>query len=518
MRRLLQNTAVMSWVVVVVVGLFVAILVPSLHLPSRLQGGQRVLDDGAPAFDADRLAGHRAGISMVSSIVDLADPITTDKGGAADEVPKLVAFVSDKSGLSQPEVVAALQENFPHTTALLQAIALEAVTAEVPDLVAFLADTLDLTPDQVLAALDENFPRLAQSIKALPTVTRGWNRVPGTEELTRFDGSPARDVPQIRDYFAGDVIPVVEAQKGNFDSLDGGFPPVGLIAPLLLVVAAVVIVFGLLMIVLSRRRELPRGAATGAWSVVIAVGVLVVVLGAVLYPRLEDGQDLLDGARPAFTAERVAGDRAGISMVSSIVDLADPITTAKGGAGEEVPKLVAFVSDKSGLSESGVLAALQKNFPHTTGLLQALPLETVTAEVPDLVQFLADTLKLTPDQVLAALDENFPHLAQSIKALPTVTDGWNRVPGTEKLTRFDGSPARDVPHVRDYFAGDVIPFLEGEQSDFRRLDTTPPPVDVFAPLLMLVGLLVIAYGLAMIAIARLREPAVGFRPVAVASG
>ncbi|MBA3286965.1 MAG: hypothetical protein H0U21_02920, partial [Acidimicrobiia bacterium] len=192
MRRLLQNTAVMSWVVVVVVGLFVAVLVPSLHLPSRLDGGQSVLDEARPAFSAERVAGDRAGITMVSAIVDLADPIATAQGGAADEVPRLVTFVAGATGLGEPEVLAALQTNFPHTTALLQAIPLDAVTAEVPGLVGFLADTLGITEEQVLATLNEEFPRLAQSIAALPTVTAGWNSVAGTENLTRFDGSPAR--------------------------------------------------------------------------------------------------------------------------------------------------------------------------------------------------------------------------------------------------------------------------------------------------------------------------------------
>ncbi|MBA3287278.1 MAG: hypothetical protein H0U21_04520, partial [Acidimicrobiia bacterium] len=117
----------------------------------------------------------------------------------------------------------------------------------------------------------------------------------------------------------------------------------------------------------------------------------------------------------------------------------------------------------------------------------------------------------------ATLNEEFPRLAQSIAALPTVTAGWNSVAGTENLTRFDGSPARSVPAVRDYFADDVIPVLEQEQDNFRRLDTTPPPVDVFAPLLVLVGVLVIAYGAAMIAIARYRQPAVAVRPAVAAA-
>ncbi len=256
-------------------------------------------------------------------------------------------------------------------------------------------------------------------------------------------------------------------------------------------------------------RGLLKSTAVMSWVVVVVVGLFVAVLVPSLHlpSRLDGGQSVLDGARPAFTAERVAGDRAGITMVSAIVDLADPIATAQGGAADEVPQLVAFVSAQTGLSEPEVLDALQTNFPHTTALLQAIPLDAVTAEVPGLVGFLAETLGITEEQVVSTLNDEFPRLAQSINALPTVTDGWNSVPGTENLTRFDGSPARTVPEVRDYFAGDVIPVLEGEQTNFRRLDTTSPPVDVFAPLLILVGVLVIAYGAAMIAVARYREPA-----------
>ena len=513
MKRLLGHTTALAWMVVAVVGLFVLILVPAIHLPSRLRGGQDLLDDAAPAFTAPRVAGDRAGISMVSSIVDLADPIVTADGGAADEVPQLISFVSSQTGLSEADVVSALAEHAPKTTALLQALPLSDVTAELPGLVSFLGDTLGLSPDQVQQALGENFPRLSQSIGALPTVTDGWQSVPGTESLTRFDGSQVSSVPQVRDYFAGDVIPVLERQQGNFRDLDSGFPSVGLIPGILLALAGIVIVFALVMTVRTWSGEHLVNEAAATWGVVVAVGVVVVILGALLFPRLRGGQDLLDDAAPAFTAPRVAGDRAGISMVSSIVDLADPIVTADGGAADEVPQLISFVSSQTGLSEADVVSALAEHAPKTTALLQALPLSDVTAELPGLVSFLGDTLGLSPDQVQQALGENFPRLSQSIGALPTVTDGWQSVPGTESLTRFDGSQVSSVPQVRDYFAGDVIPVLERQQGNFDTLATTPPKADFFAPFLVLVGILVIAYGGAMIAIVRFRRPPFPHRPV-----
>ena len=65
---------------------------------------------------------------------------------------------------------------------------------------------------------------------------------------------------------------------------------------------------------------------------------------------------------------------------------------AHGGAAAEVPKLIAFVSQKTGLSQAAVVAALQKNFPHTTALLETIPLSSVTAELPGLLAFLEKTL------------------------------------------------------------------------------------------------------------------------------
>ena len=101
------------------------------------------------------------------------------QGGAAAEVPKLIAFVSQKTGLSQAQVVAALQKNFPHTTALLQTIPLSSVTTELPGLLVFLEKTLHVSQAQLVAALKANFPALTQSITNLPTVTSGWDNVQG---------------------------------------------------------------------------------------------------------------------------------------------------------------------------------------------------------------------------------------------------------------------------------------------------------------------------------------------------
>jgi hypothetical protein len=488
----------LAWLVVVLVGIFVVVVVVGLKLFPRLNAAQSLIDAARPAFTPERVAGDKAAIAMVATTVDAFDPAVTAKGGAAAEVPKLVAFVSKQTGLTEAAVLSTLQQKFPHVTGLLTALPLSSVSAELPKLVTFLATTLKMTPTRVEATLKSNFPHLAQAIANLPATTGGWDLVPGLT-LTRFDGSPVRSVNQIKDYFANDVIPAVDRQQANFRALDsrGG---VAFLAPLLLWIGIVATLFGLLMAI-AAAQGLPSGAPAAAWAVVTVVGVLVeaLVVGLNLFPRLNGANKLLNDLRPAFTAERVAGDRVAINMVSTAVDTVDPVVTAQGGAAAEVPKLVAFVSKQTGLTQAAVLSTLQQKFPHTTGLLTALPLSSVSAELPKLVSFLATTLKITPAHVQVALNANFPHLDQSIKHLPDVTGGWNGVPGLT-LTRFDGTPVQTVPQVRDYFGSDVIPVLEEQQENFQTVDKTWPPLTVFPPLLTVVGLVVIVYGLIMLVV------------------
>jgi hypothetical protein len=486
-----------AWYVVAGVGLLVIILVFALGLFSRLDAADEVINDARPAFTEERVQGDIAGINIVSSIVDMADPITTDSGTAAPEVPKLVAFVSDQTGLPPAQVLALLQKNFPHTTALLQAIPLSEVSAELPKLVAFLADTLGISEDQVVAALQQNFPGLAQSITALPVVTSGYDQVPGTEDFTRFDGDQITDVPDVRDYFKDDLIPAVAASQSDFQKLDDLPGGAKAIPPLLLVLGIAVLLFGLWM---AAPGQVEARALPVAWVVVAAAGLIVVMLvvGVIqAFSRLDAGQNVIDNLDPAFTEERVQGSRAGINIISSIVDMADPITTDSGTAAPEVPKLIAFVSDQTGLPPAQVQSLLQQNFPHTTALLQAIPLSEVSAELPKLVAFLSDTLGISQEQVLAAIQQNFPGLAQSIDALPDVTSGWDQVPDIGGLTRFNGDPVSDVPEVRDYFADDVIPVLERQQQNWEDAADPFPDLDVFPPLLLGVGILVILYGTIM---------------------
>jgi hypothetical protein len=501
-----SRSGVLQWVVVLVVGILVVTVVLGLNLIPRLNDGQKVLDAARPAFDSQRLTGARGGIDLLSKNVDMAGPIMNSESRAPDEVPQLILFISQKTGLSQAQVVAALQKNFPHTLALLQAIPLSSITAEQPALLAFLEKSLNLSQAQLLAALKTNFPALTQAIVNLPAVTNGWDHIPNIDGLTRFDGTPVQSVPDLRTYFSSDLIPVLETQQGNFNSLDGT-TTVNWIAPLLLIVGLVVIAFAAVMIVLNLRGPVSRGlATTGAVVVlVVGVGVVALVLGVSLVPRTTNGQKLLDALRPVNSPARIQGDRTGINMVSTIVDTEDPIMTPQGGAAAEVPKLIAFVSQKTGLSQAQVVAALQKSFPHTLALLQTIPLSSVTAEQPALLAFLEKSLNVTQAQLLAALTKSFPALAQAIVNLPPVTNGWNNVPNVGGATRFDGTPIKTVPDVRTYFGSDVVPVLETQHSNYENLVSTSS-INFIGGLVLIVGIIVIIYGVLMLVLARRLEP------------
>jgi hypothetical protein len=485
-----------QWVVVLAVGVIVVAIVLGLQLIPRLNAGQKVLNGAKPAFETQRLKADVAGIDLISTNVDMANPIVTPAGGGASEIPALVGYAANKLHVTPAQALATIDKDFPHTAALLGALPLSSVSAELPRLVAFLASTLKLTPAQLETALKANFPALAQAIANLPAVTSGWSDIPGIGGLTRFDGAPVRSVPQLRTYFKDDLIPAVAAQQKNFDSLDGT-SSVNWIAPLLLIVGIVVILFAAAMIALHRSGRASRAISIGAAAVVPIVGVVVValVLALSLIPRTSNGQKLLDGLKPAFTAARVHGDRVGVDMVSTIVNAENPIMTPSGGAAAEVPKLIAFVAGNTGLTNAQVLATLQAKFAHVTALLKALPLSSVSAELPKVVHTLGP-----------GVSSVIPRLLPTITNAPAVTGSWNDVPGTSALTtRFDGRPIRTMPQVRDYFSDDVIPVLQTQRSNYDSVSGTSK-INFIGPLVLIIGLIVIAYGLLMVLLAWRLEP------------
>ena len=510
-KSVTRNANSLAWFVVVVAGLVVLAIVSGLELHPRLDAGQRVLDGARPLFTEERVVGDRVGITMIDSAANLLDPIVDAQGGAAGEVGPLVALVAGATGLAEADVLAAIEANFPHTYHLLLTLPLDQVSAEIPGLLTFVADNSDLADaNAVLAAIEANTPSLHQAITNLLVVTGDWRDVEGTVGVTRFDGVTEVDsVPEIRDFFAADVVAGVETVAPGFRDLDEPWPEVGLIATILTIIGVVVVVFGLLMMGLTRTNAYNQGIHRLGWSVVTFVGVLVGggVLVVGLFPRLDAGQRVIDGLRPAFVEARVVGMEVGVSRVSNISDMADPIVDAQGGAAGEVGPLVALVAGATGLAEADVLAAIEANFPHTYHLLLTLPLDQVSAEIPGLLTFVADNSDLADaNAVLAAIEANTPSLHQAITNLLVVTDGFREIPGIAPLTRFDGTPVRSLPEVVDYFAEDVVPGVRAVADDYRILDTTAPPVDAFPPLLLNIGILVIIYGVAMLTITSAYTP------------
>ncbi len=514
---MVRKSVPLAWAGVTLVGVIVVILVVSWQLFPRLGAAQSLVDDLNPAFTVDRVTGDRGGIEMVSAATDTADAMMYSDGAAA-EVPKLIDFIAQQTGRFKDDVQAMLRKDYPHINGFLTSLPLPEVSAELPKLVHYLGTVLQMTPDQVDHMLQTDYPKIYQVIVNLPKLTAGWDAIPGTEKLTRFDGTPVRTMPQVRDYLSQELVAPVERQQGNFRPLGvrGG---VGFLAPLLLALGIVVIIFGTVMVV-ATWRGVPRNPLRFAWAVVPVVGVAVVglVLGLNLFPRLIGGQTLLDDTRPVFALDRIQGDRAGIDFVSIFVDSLGPVILPDGGVTEEYPKLLDRVAKKVGVPLQDVKDLVHLDFPHTANLLDGVPFSASTAEASKLVDYLASTSNVTPDQMWATLRVQFPKVYQVITNLRIVTDGWAVVPGTDKLARFDGSPARSVPLIRDYFRGDVIPALERQQHNFVIVDTNWPPLTVFAPLLTAVGALVVGYGIMLGFLTRrqLRRQSDGPSPPALA--
>jgi hypothetical protein len=488
-----RKTLPLAWAGVTVLGVIVVILVVSWQLFPRLTAAQTMVDDLTPAFTVDRVKGDRGGIEIVSAATNTVDAMMYADGAKA-ELPKLIDLVAAKTGRSREDAQALMRTDFPAINGFLASLTLPEVSAEFPKLVHYLGTVLMMTPEQVDQMLKTDYPKLDQVIINLPKLTDGWAAIPGTERLTRFDGTPVRTMPQMRTYLSEELIAPVERQQDNFRPLGvrGG---VGFLAPLLLVLGIVVILFGTVMVV-ATWRGVPRNPLRFAWAVVpvVGLGVVGLVLGLNLFPRLIGGQTLLNDTRSAFALDRIQGDRAGIEFIDVFVKALGPAVLPDGGATEEYPKLLDRVATKVGVPLQDVKDLVHLDFPHAAGLLDGVPFSASTADATKLVEFLAAESNVSAEQMWNILRADFPQTYQLFTNLRLVSDGWAQVPGTEGLTRFDGAPAGQVPVVRDYFRDDVIPALERQQNNYVITDTNWPPLTVFAPLLTAVGVLVIVYG------------------------
>jgi hypothetical protein len=86
----------------------------------------------------------------------------------------------------------------------------------------------------------------------------------GTNFISSDVGTPVSSAPQLRT--GSDLIPVLEAQRGNYDRLVTS-SRMDFIGDLVLIVGIVVVVYGLLMLYLGRRpRRRARGAAASTPS------------------------------------------------------------------------------------------------------------------------------------------------------------------------------------------------------------------------------------------------------------
>lgn len=488
-----QKKLPLAWAGVTLIGVVVVILVVSWQLFPRLFAAQALIEGLNPAFPVDQVAGARAGTEMVSAAVDLGDPAMYP-GRADVEWPKLIAFIAQQTGHSKDDTEAMLRKDYPYINGFLSSMPLSAVSSEVTKIVHYLGTVLFMTPDQVNHMLQTDYPAIYQVTVNLPKLVAGWDDIPGTEKLTTFNGTPVRTMPQLRDYLSQEVVAPVERQQANFRPLGTRFG-VAYIAPLLLALGIVVILFGTMMVV-ATWRGVPQNVLSRAWVVVPVVGVVVVllVLGINAFPRFIGGQTLLNDTRSVFALDRIQGDRAGVELISVYVKALGGAVLPDGGVAEEYPKLYEHVAKEVGIPVQDVSDLVHLDFPHAAALLDGVPFSASTADATKLVDHLAAVSHVTSAQMWDTLRAKFPKIYQVVTNLRTVTNGWAEVPGTEKLTRFDGTPARSVPLVRDYFLGDIIPGLEHQQKNFVIVDTNWPPLPVFAPLLTALGIAVVGYG------------------------
>ncbi|MEA2137928.1 MAG: hypothetical protein QOG56_1078, partial [Solirubrobacteraceae bacterium] len=356
--------------------------------------------------------------------------------------------------------------------------------------------TLNVGDEDLQDEFARSFPRLFQTLSELPSMTSGWYDVPGVEAMTRFDAStPVRTMPDVRDYLRDDLMASVEHEQRRFRYL-AAWGGIGYIPYLLLVAGIVAIAFGLFEV----RRAASSPPGRPAWAGVVAIGfvILLAIAGLQYFPRLNGADTMISRLRPAFEQPRVEGLRAGTDLVVQSALFGDPIMTRAGGAAAEYPELVATVAERSGQSHSRVRRGLRGAAPRTAALLEALPLSSAAREVPHLLAVLARRMHTDDRRLVRTLRRRTPALTRSILALGPVTAGWNAMPGTADLERFDGvTPVRAVPAFGDYLDRDVVPILEGQHEHFDKLANTWPPVRVLPGLLLASSVLAVLYGVAM---------------------
>ena len=98
-------------------------------------------------------------------------------------------------------------------------------------------------------------------------------------------------------------------------------------------------------------------------------------------------------------------------------------------------------------------------------------------------------------EVVAALRRRTPRLTRALVTTPAVAGAWNAIPGTERMTRFDGlTPVRTMPEFDAYLREDLVAVLVSEREDFNTLAGGQPSLDTLAPVLLIAGAFLLFYG------------------------
>lgn len=246
----------LSWSVVVAAGVLLLVVVLGGQYFPRLSGGQRTITDFEPVFSQERVRATANGADTIHDVVLFGDPLVTRLGGASREAPRLYRFIAGRTGRKADDVRRVLSRRAPQTVALLSAVPLTEVGMEVPRLLAYLGRALRLSRARLVAALRKRTPGLTQALLATPDVARGWTAIPGTAQMTRFDGvTPVRTMPEFDAYLREDLIPVLSSGREDFATLAGGRTSVDVLAPLLFLTGALLMLYAGLMMRFFARRD-----------------------------------------------------------------------------------------------------------------------------------------------------------------------------------------------------------------------------------------------------------------------
>ena len=254
-RAAITTPGMLSWSIVVGIGVFLLLLVVAAQYSPRLAGGQKVIAAFEPVFAADRVKGLSTGLETVRESVVAGDPIMTRRGGVSPETAQLYRLVGQRTGRRPGDVRRSLMRRVPRTVALLDSLPLTRVAREVPRLVSYLTRALRMSRDRLIARLRRRAPALTTALLAAPDVTAGWRALPGAAGMTRFDGTPVGTMPALEGYLRQDLAAVLVEERAHFDTFASGWLRLDTITPAVLVLCVVLLLYGGMMTQIVARRD-----------------------------------------------------------------------------------------------------------------------------------------------------------------------------------------------------------------------------------------------------------------------